>query len=177
MPHVVLTGTESTYKTRLCQALSEWLNIRNVSEYAREYMRENGLDVTALNEAVFTSIALGQIEQQRSNGYYNVHADPVLFDTDGITLAVWAADKFQSNAEELSAVPKHLHYLLCAPTNRAYEDPLREDLTRREELHQRYVDMLDAVNASYTILNEVAFEDRLLEAKSVLKSLGFTPHD
>ncbi len=177
MPHVVLTGTESTYKTRLCQAMSEWLNIRSVSEYAREYMRENGLDVTALNEAVFTSIALGQIEQQRSNGYYNVHADPVLFDTDGITLAVWAADKFQSNAEEFSAVPKHLHYLLCAPTNRAYEDPLREDLTRREELHQRYVDMLDAVNASYTILNEVAFEDRLLEAKSVLKSLGFTPHD
>ena len=177
MPHVVLTGTESTYKTRLCQALSEWLNIRSVSEYAREYMRENGLDVTALNEAVFTSIALGQIEQQRSNGYYNAHADPVLFDTDGITLAVWAADKFQSNAEEFSAVPKHLHYLLCAPTNRAYEDPLREDLTRREELHQRYVDMLDAVNASYTILNEVAFEDRLLEAKSVLKSLGFTPHD
>ena len=104
-------------------------------------------------------------------------ADSVLFDRDGITLAVWAADKFQSNAEEFSAVPKHLHYLLCAPTNRAYEDPLREDLTRREELHQRYVDMLDAVNASYTILNEVAFEDRLLEAKSVLKSLGFTPHD
>jgi nicotinamide riboside kinase len=140
-------------------------------------MRENKLDVTGLNEAVFNTIATGQIEQQRSNGYYNVHADPVLFDTDGITLAVWAADKFQSNAEEFSAVPKHLHYLLCAPTNRAYEDPLREDLTRRTELHQRYVDMLDAVNASYTILNEVAFEDRLLEAKSVLKSLGFTPHD
>jgi nicotinamide riboside kinase len=177
MPHVVLTGTESTYKTRLCEALSEWLDIRSVPEYAREYMRENKLDVTGLNEAVFNTIATGQIEQQRSNGYYNVHADPVLFDTDGITLAVWAADKFQSNAEEFSAVPKHLHYLLCAPTNRAYEDPLREDLTRRTELHQRYVDMLDAVNASYTILNEVAFEDRLLEAKSVLKSLGFTPHD
>ena len=177
MPHVVLTGTESTYKTRLCEALSEWLDIRSVPEYAREYMRENKLDVTGLNQAVFNTIATGQIEQQRSNGYYNVHADPVLFDTDGITLAVWAADKFQSNAEEFSAVPKHLHYLLCAPTNRAYEDPLREDLTRRTELHQRYVDMLDAVNASYTILNKVAFEDRLLEAKSVLKSLGFTPHD
>ena len=177
MPHVVLTGTESTYKTRLCEALSEWLDIRSVPEYAREYMRENKLDVTGLNEAVFNTIATGQIEQQRSNGYYNVHADPVLFDTDGITLAVWAADKFQSNAEEFSAVPEHLHYLLCAPTNRAYDDPLREDLTRRTELHQRYVDMLGAVNASYTILNEVAYEDRLLEAKSALKSWGFTPRD
>lgn len=177
MPHVVLTGTESTYKTRLCQALSKWLNKRTVPEYAREYMRENGLDVTALNEAVFTSIALGQIEQQRSNGYFDVQADSVLFDTDGITLAVWAADKFQLAAEEFSAVPEHLHYLLCAPTNRAYDDPLREDLTRRTELHQRYVDMLNAVNASYTILNEVAYEDRLLEAKSALKSWGFTPRD
>ena len=46
MPHVVLTGTESTYKTRLCEALSEWLTIRTVPEYAREYMRENELDVT-----------------------------------------------------------------------------------------------------------------------------------
>lgn len=177
MPHVVLTGTESTYKSRLCKALSEWLNIKSVPEYAREYMRENGLDVTALNEAVFTSIALGQIEQQRSNGYFDVQADSVLFDTDGITLAVWAADKFQLAAEEFSAVPEHLHYLLCAPTNRAYDDPLREDLTRRTELHQRYVDMLNAVNASYTILNEVAYEDRLLEAKSALKSWGFTPRD
>ncbi len=177
MPHVVLTGAESTYKTRLCEALSEWLNMITVPEYAREYMRENGLDVTGLNEAVFTTIATGQIEQQRTNGYFDVQADSVLFDTDGITLAVWAADKFQPAAEEFSAVPEHLHYLLCAPTNNAYEDPLREDLTRRNELHQRYVDMLDAVNASYTILNEVVFEDRLLEAKSAMKSWGFTPHD
>ena len=106
-----------------------------------------------------------------------MQADSVLFDTDGITLAVWAADKFQPAAEEFSSVPEHLNYLLCAPTNRAYEDPLREDLTRRIELHQRYVDMLDAVNASYTILNEVEFEDRLLEAKSAMISWGFTPRD
>jgi len=177
MPHVVLTGTESTYKTRLCEALSEWLNVRSVPEYAREYMQENKLDVTALNEAVFTTIATGQIEQLRSNGYYDVHAAPLLFDTDSITLAVWAADKFQRVYEEFTVVPQHLHYLLCAPTNRAYADPLREDLTRRDVLHQRYIDMLDAVNASYTILNEVAFEDRLLEAKSALKSRGFIPRD
>jgi nicotinamide riboside kinase len=177
MRHVVLTGTESTYKTRLCEALSEWLNIRAVPEYARKYMRENRLGVTALNEAVFTTIATGQIEQQRSNGYYDVHAAPVLFDTDGITLAIWAEDKFQLVDEPFSVVPQHLHYLLCAPTNKAYKDVLREDLTRRDELHKRYINMLDAVNASYTILNEVAFEDRLLEAKSALKSWGFTPRD
>ena len=92
MPHVVLTGTESTYKSRLCKALSEWLNIKSMPEYAREYMRENELDVTGLNEAIFNTIATGQIEQQRSNGYFDVQADSVLFDTDGITLAVWAAD-------------------------------------------------------------------------------------
>ena len=63
MPHVVLTGAESTYKTRLCEALSEWLNMITVPEYAREYMRENELDVTGLNEAVFNTIATGQIEQ------------------------------------------------------------------------------------------------------------------
>jgi len=177
MPHVVLTGTESTYKTRLCEALSEWLNVRSVPEYAREYMQENKLDVTALNEAVFTTIATGQIEQLRSNGYYDVHAAPLLFDTDGVTLAVWAADKFQRVDDKFTPIPTHLHYLVCAPTNKAYEDPMREDLDRRDELHKRYLDMLDAVNASYTILNEVAFEDRLLEAKSALKSWGFTPRD
>jgi len=177
MPHIVLTGTESTYKTRLCKALSEWLHLHTVPEYAREYMREHALDASALNEAIFQAITKGQMEQQSIHGYYNAQADPVLFDTDGITLAVWAADKFPPAAKEFSVVPKHLHYLVCAPTNKAYEDPMREDLDRRQELHQRYLAILDAIDASYTILTEATFKDRLVEAKSALTSLGFTPRD
>ncbi len=177
MPHIVLTGTESTFKSRLSKALSEWLNLITVSEYARDYMRENGLDASALNEAIFQTIAKGQIQQQRTGGYFDPHADPVVFDTDGITLAVWAEDKFPHTTEDFLTVPEHLHYLVCAPTNKAYEDPMREDLHRRQEIHQRYIEVLNAANASYTVLTEVTFKNRLLEAKSALNQWGFTPRD
>jgi nicotinamide riboside kinase len=43
MPHIVLTGTESTYKSRLCAALSELFQLPAVPEYARHYMSENGI--------------------------------------------------------------------------------------------------------------------------------------
>jgi nicotinamide riboside kinase len=54
---------------------------------------------------------------------------------------------------------------------------MREDLYRRQELHQRYLAILDAIDASYTVLTEATFKDRLVEAKSALTSLGFTPRD
>jgi nicotinamide riboside kinase len=54
---------------------------------------------------------------------------------------------------------------------------MREDLDRRDELHKRYLEMLDGMNASYTVLKEVAFTDRLFEAISALRSCGFTPRD
>ena len=177
MPHIVLTGTESTYKSRLCAALSELFQLPAVPEYARHYMSENGIIASNVNEAVFNTIATGQIDQQRIHGYFDAHAQATLFDTDGITLAVWAADKFQRPVEAFTPIPTHLHYLVCAPTNKAYEDPMREDLDRRDELHKRYLEMLDGMNASYTVLKEVAFTDRLFEAISALRSCGFTPRD
>ena len=51
MPHIVLTGTESTYKSRLCAALSELFQLPAVPEYARHYMSENGIMASNVNEA------------------------------------------------------------------------------------------------------------------------------
>ena len=177
MPHIVLTGTESTYKTRLCLALSEKFDVPMVQEYARQYMSEKALNAQDLNETFFNAIAAGQIEQQRSNGYFDADAKPILFDTDGLTLAVWASDKFHRSTSEFTAIPSHLHYLVCAPTTKAYQDPMRSDLHRRVELHQHYLAILNALGASYTILHKVDFNDRLQEAVDALRAHGFKPRD
>lgn len=175
MGHIVLTGTESTFKSTLAQALSAHFGFPWVEEYARQYIQDlnPAPNMHDFPKAHFDAICQGQLRAQQAAGYSNNASDSVLFDTDGITLYLWGKDKFGEDERELLDTPSHIHYLLCAPTNKAADDVQRIDRERREELHERYTEVLRGKTVE--VLSAVSFEDRLAEAIAKVEQWGFKP--
>jgi nicotinamide riboside kinase len=171
MMHIVFTGVESTFKSALAQAVGEALSREVCGEFAREYLDK--LDpkpsMHTFPKEHFEAIARGQILAQENAGYYK--AGQQIFDTDGLTLAVWGRDKYEVEDSQWLTTGGPSFYLLCAPTNTFTIDEYRVDGHRREELHQKFVDLLEELGRPYLILREPVFEDRLYEALRIIKGL------
>lgn len=171
MMHLIFTGAESTFKSALAKAVGEALSREVCGEFAREYLNE--LDpkpsMNPFPEEHFEAIAQGQLLAQEKNGYYQEGQE--IFDTDGLTLAIWGMDKFGISDAQWLAPGGPSFYLLCAPTNTYTEEEYRVDGHRREELHQKFVDLLEELGRPYLILQEPVFEDRLYEALRIIKEL------
>jgi nicotinamide riboside kinase len=172
MMHLIFTGVESTFKSTLAKAVGEALSREVCREFAREYLDE--LDpkpsMHSFPKEHFEAIARGQLLAQKNSGYYETGQQ--IFDTDGLTLAVWGSDKYGVEDSQWLAPGGPSFYLLCAPTNTYTEEEYRVDGHRREELHQKYVDLLEELGRPYLILREPVFEDRLYEALRIIKELG-----
>lgn len=176
--NIILTGTESTFKTYLSQQLSHQLGWELSPEFARTYLeseafKSKGIDINSIPLELWFEIQNGQLKQQREYGYLSAGTRPVLFDTDGLTLYIWAKDKYNLDIRHLKLVPPGNFYLLCAPTNLPKEDPLRIDAHRRWVIHQMYVDLLNDLKVNYAILQSEKPQDRTYEAIEILKSKGF----
>ena len=171
MMHLIFTGVESTFKSALANAVGEALSREVCGEFAREYLDE--LDPKPSMDPFptehFEAIARGQLLAQEKYGYYQEGRQ--IFDTDGLTLAIWGADKFGLSDAQWLAPGGPSFYLLCAPTNTYTEEEYRVDGHRREELHQKFVDLLEELGRPYLILREPIFEDRLYEALRIIKGL------
>lgn len=175
--HIVLTGVESTYKSTLAKALSLHFGFPVVEEYARMYLEELGTlpDMSTFPLEHFEQIKSGQLQAMRDAGYYDSSRPTTLFDTDGLTLHVWAVDKFNLDLKELTAHNAPVFYLLCVPTNAPNEDPQRVDAHRREELHGHYEKLLQ--DKSYALLDATSYQERLAQAITILEQRGFKPLD
>ena len=145
---IVITGPESTGKSVLAQHLANAFHAESVPEYARDYFDQKGTTSYDLNDLAL--IAKGQSE---SVNLALRHNPPLLFcDTDLITIAIWARDKFN---ETIPAVENRMReeladlYLLCKPDLPWEPDPLREDGHRREALFNEHKTILDALHARY----------------------------
>lgn len=143
---VVVTGAESTGKTTLAQALGAHYGCAYVPEYAREYLTHIK---TNYQEKDLVEIARGQLAAQHA-----CKAAPVqIFDTDLQVIKIWSLVKYsrvdEYILEQYALNPPDL-YILCAPDNIEWEyDELRENQYDVHELHQRYVDELDAQHVPY----------------------------
>jgi len=172
MMHLIFTGVESTFKSTLAKAVGEALAREVCGGFAREYL--DGLDpkpsMHSFPKEHFEAIARGQLLTQKNSGYYETGQQ--IFDTDGLTLAVWGSDKYGVEDSQWLAPGGPSFYLLCAPTNTYTEEEYRVDGHRREELHQKFVDLLKELGRPYLILREPVFEDRLYEALRIIKELG-----
>ncbi|MEL0026061.1 MAG: ATP-binding protein [Schleiferiaceae bacterium] len=172
MMHLIFTGVESTFKSTLAKAVGEALAREVCGEFAWEYLDE--LDpkpsMHSFPKEHFEAIARGQLLAQKNSGYYETGQQ--IFDTDGLTLAVWGSDKYGVEDSQWLAPGGPSFYLLCAPTNTYTEEEYRVDGHRREELHQKYVGLLEELGRPYLILREPVFEDRLYEALRIIKELG-----
>ena len=172
MMHIIFTGVESTFKSSLAQAVGSALTRKVCPEFAREYL-DHLYPNSSMDEFLrehFDAIAKGQIRAQKAYGYYN--DGQCIFDTDGLTLAIWGADKFGARDTQWLTPGAPSFYLLCAPTNSYTRDEYRMDGHRREELHLKFVELLDALGRPYVILHEPIFENRLFEALRIIKELG-----
>lgn len=172
---LIFTGTESTFKTALSTAVATALDWPLSSEFAREYIAEllveqPYLDMHHFTKEDFLACAKGQIERQEQMGYYS--DKNTVFDTDGLTLAIWGEDKFGCAEHQWLTPPKNGLYLLCAPTNAADEDPQRIDVDRREFLHQEYLRWLEKLDREYIVLASESFEERLTETLQHLAARG-----
>ena len=178
MPNLVFTGTESTYKTALSSKLARERQWPLSPEFARAYLESDPFmqeewDVVHLPQEHWERIAQGQLEQQRTFGYFEPSPrDVVLFDTDGLTLHIWGLDKYGVDRDSFLEVPPKTTYVLCAPTNEAEEDPLRTDAHRRWELHERYQELLGSLKLPYLLLDAPDFGARYNQLRAHLAALG-----
>ena len=141
---IVLTGPESCGKTTLSKLLSDHFNATHVAEYAREYLelKKDKYDLTDL-----ISINNTQTVIQKKT------TDPlVFFDTDALTLIIWATDKFSAEVDHFEISLKsnlpHL-YLLCRPDLPWVHDPQRENPIDRNRIFQLYDQALRSRNIPF----------------------------
>ena len=132
---IVLTGPESSGKTTLCKSLSVHFNAKHIAEHAREYLK-NKKGKYDLNDII-------RINEIQTENHKNIIEPMVFFDTDAITLIIWAKDKFNKSIDDFEITLRdnlpHL-YLLCRSDLPWVYDPQREnpnDLNRIFRLHEQ----------------------------------------
>ena len=88
MLKIIVTGPESSGKTTLCKALSEYYKLPFSKEFAREYLADIGKKYWQKD---LLEIAKGQLEnEQLITDNKQIH----LHDTDLITLKIWSNYKY-----------------------------------------------------------------------------------
>ena len=147
---IAITGPESCGKTTLAVQLSAALNESFSSECARTFLenlegkyRQSDLDL----------IAIGQLKnQQKAIENCRKYA---IFDTDLSVIKIWSDvvygdcsdfinTNFEANFADL--------YLLCAPDMPWEADPLRENPTNRDELFEKYEQLLKDYQLPYVVI-------------------------
>lgn len=136
----MVTGPECSGKSTLSKALAEKLDEPWVPEYAVEYLNQHS---GAYQSADLIAIAKGQLERieaalPEANKF-------LIIDTGIEVIDIWHRDKIGPLPKELIALRKKWKpdlYLLCKPDVPYEPHPLREDEHRRDELFEKYRQML-----------------------------------
>lgn len=134
---IVLTGPESSGKTELANSLSKYFKMPFVPEYAREYLNKKNKEYD-LSDLLKINNAQTKI-QKVTDG------EMVFWDTDIITIIIWAKEKFNTKNEifEKSLKENVPHfYLLCNPDLDWEQDDLRENPNDRYRLLREYQSIL-----------------------------------
>lgn len=152
---ICITGPECTGKTSLVNAIAERLKINKVDEYARQYLEMLG---PKYSETDFIRMATAQ--EALIQLAYDADKDLIL-DTDLITYLVWGQEKgfelpeFIQNAAKTSAVSL---YLLCKPDLPWEYDEQRENPDNRDELFDKYEEILKANKLKYKVVKGIGEE-------------------
>ena len=134
---IVLTGPESSGKTKLANLLSKYFEVPFVPEYAREYLNKKNTKYN-LSDLVKINDAQTKLQEETKG-------EIVFWDTDIITLIIWAKEKFGASNEifEKSLKENIPHfYLLCNPDLEWEKDNLRENPNDRYRLLKEYQSIL-----------------------------------
>lgn len=158
---LIITGPESSGKTTLAEALSDYFSRPYVEEYARPYLKitgghyeESDLRVIAEYQRMLERNLSGQID-----GF------PLVCDTSMLVLKIWSLvqyDRVHPVIERALRNRRDSLYVLCSPDFPWEPDPLREHPNRRDALFERYRKELEEMGAQYIVVRGPA-EERLDE--------------
>ncbi len=146
---VLVTGPESTGKSRLAAELSVRLNIPFVSEYARSYLEKNGPDYNYQDLEIIAKQHFAIIQTHRAN-------NDLILDTFLFNIYVWSTYKYGRCS---NWVIDHMQYvsfdyvLLLKPDIPWENDPLRENPDNGEVLFNCFKDLFDQINQPYHIVS------------------------
>lgn len=166
---IVVFGAESTGKTTLAKALAEKLHAYYVPEFARDYLEDLGSP--QLTDEHMYDIWHGQWVSQTTLVHF-LHNRPIIFDTDLLsTVGYWDMWKpghtpvpLVMDAEALKADL----YLICLSNIPFTPDPLRYGVDKRETEDQYWVDIAEAYDLNYRLIQSSNLEDRIAEAESII---------
>jgi len=172
---MVVIGPESTGKSSLCAALSEYYGTIWCPEYAREYLLKNGRDY---KQEDLLSIAKGQIrlEEEHAKKMTAVASSKYLFiDTDMYVMKVWSEFVFGQCHKfilDQIVIGKYDAYLLCKPDIPWVQDELREypDETTRIRLYHYYKDLMIHQSTPWVEIDG-EYEERTTKAVEFVDSL------
>lgn len=150
MPRIVITGPESTGKTRLSIMLANYYQCRLIPEFAREYIQK--LNRPYEKEDVIT---IGKEQLERYNEIIQT-GENVFFDTWLIITKVWLKVVFKSDENWINNTIKEGKidlYLLCATDLPWEPDSVRENGGQmREILFEMYKNELVTQRLPFRII-------------------------
>lgn len=171
---IVLTGPESSGKTRLAGALAESLGTIWSPEFARFYLASLGRPYTRED---LQTIGRGQRAWEQ---WHSEQAGTAwICDTDWTVLQVWEHYRFGPSETWHwqkgygAPLPADL-YLLCAPDFPPEPDPLRENPGERDHLFEWYWQLLHSKGLNYLVLrgeHERRLETALAEIRKLFGTL------
>ena len=148
MIRIAITGPESSGKTTLCKALSEYYKVKYIPEYAREYLENtNG----KYQKSDLDEIAKGQLK-----GINDSANSIVISDSDFSVMEIWSEYKYGRVSEviqELATKDLFDLHILCKPDIPWEEDPLRENPDNRDLLFNLYERSLTKHNKHFIVVS------------------------
>lgn len=167
MRKFVILGPESTGKTTLAEQLAEHYTTKFVPEFAREYLKDIGLDYT-FEDVLNMAKAQLDLEQR-------FEADNLFIDTNLYVFKVWIEEKYQTKVDWIEQALKqqtYTHYLLCDIDIPWQGDNLREhpNPKDRERLFNRYHELLVQDGTDFSIISGLG-DVRLKKSIDILDAL------
>lgn len=166
---ITVTGTESTGKTTLCEALAKHYRIALVPDFSREYMSRLNRPYTHQD---VMEIARGIIEQEdqmlRTAGQF------LLSDNDLINIKIWLQFyQWEVPMWLLHAIKKRKSdlYLLCHIDLPWVADELRANPHDRAKLFRCFTEELAAIQANYTLVSGHSNTERFADADAAINRL------
>lgn len=167
---IILTGPESSGKTRLCRSLAHHFQTLWIEEYARTYLSLHPPPYT-LNDLLL--IAQEQYRKQTQTAQQIDGQSSFYFcDTSLLVIKIWAEEVFSTCP---AWIDQHLSYLqssfflLLKPDIPWEADPLRENPHDRMRLFNIYEQVLIKRSFNYQIIEGSDFEKRKQKAIQMIQ--------
>lgn len=147
---IVITGPESTGKSKITQELASYFEVQFVVEYAREFITNLKREYIQYD---LIDIAKGQLQLQKKA--FERDNTLIICDTDLLTIKIWSDYKYKSCDDFIiKSYEQNLPdlYLICYPDLPWEYDIQREHPEKREELFNIYVQEIKKTNIPFEII-------------------------